>query len=1085
MGFPKSNADHTKKISQSVFVTNFPDSTNSSDLWKVCSAYGTMIDVFIPDKKAKSGKRFAFVLFEFDKEDTKANLMQHTGVKSCFHIIRDAEPDFVSDERIVWMDIEGVPLHVWSRETFTRIGYKWGEVVDLEDNGDSFFGRKRLCIKTKHVVSILEAFKIIIKGKVFKVHAKELFSCNPIFLPHKEMVISSDDESVHSKFVQSWSRDDESSGKGASDDEEISETIFDDNSPFPNHYREMGDPPSQDLFKIYDLLTHPPGFTPDCVVSVLLANQPSRPGESMCFSDFPACFQTFMTLCLLNYALMIRHDYDLTSSLRRGALHSAGIREPRTRTKPLRFQDERNMAAYAFSTAEEEDTHEPLTYQEAVVYEDSSKYKARLEARKFTQRAGYELEQIDVKKTFLHENLEEVIYMRQPSGYEQGNKVCLLKKSLYGLKQSPRQWYKRFDEYMLSNGFKRSSYDNCVYYKSYAPGEYIYLLLYVDDILTACKSKAEIGSTKSLLKKEFNMKELRGSKEDTWYGDRQGVICKCGWELNILDGVHEARHRVYGPATVGLVYGTGRGNHVDVTGFVDSKYAKDPDNESPKIATSRRVVFNESVMYKDTLKDFGACTHKSIEILQTPDLTYYQLVREPRTRTKSLRFQDERNMAAYAFSTLDVKTTFLHENLEEVIYMRRPSGYEQDNKVCLSKKSLYGLMQSPRQWYKMFDEYMLRNGFKRSCYDNCVYYKNYAPGEYIYLLLYVDDMLTGCKSKAEIGSTKSLLKNEFNMKELGEAKKILGMKIVRDRSHKILRVSQSGYVSKILNNFKIDNEKSVQMSLGEHFKPSLKDYPVRDCDVERMSKVSYVNAVGSLIYLMVCTRPDIKYAVSVDSSTWVCCKLEGNATTRDDSVNYRCEVYGPYGCCEGSHLVKRTLEELGVELNTVAVNCDNQGVIHLSRNNVFHEKTKHINVRYHFISEVLEVKTVKVLKVGTKHNVADALTNVRTRINFLVRVGFLPPGLYKKSLLLTYEVQGIRLGKVGLSARNHQDTVKVGKHDSKSVPHGLVGKGETSNSSTEYSKHWKKEVISEQHPDVIDIAEMDYTPARKKSPIHN
>ncbi|GKE83528.1 hypothetical protein Tco_1557270, partial [Tanacetum coccineum] len=70
------------------------------------------------------------------------------------------------------------------------------------------------------------------------------------------------------------------------------------------------------------------------------------------------------------------------------------------------------------------------------------------------------------------------------------------------------------------------------------------------------------------------------------------------------------------------------------------------------------------------------------------------------------------------------------------------------------------------------------------------------------------------------------------------------------------------------------------------------------------------------------------------------------------------------------------LEELGVELNIVAVNCDNQGAIHLSRNHVFHERTKHINVRYHFIREVLEAKTVKVLKVGTEHNAADALMKV-------------------------------------------------------------------------------------------------------------
>ncbi|GJY54520.1 ADP-ribosylation factor 2 isoform X1 [Tanacetum coccineum] len=70
------------------------------------------------------------------------------------------------------------------------------------------------------------------------------------------------------------------------------------------------------------------------------------------------------------------------------------------------------------------------------------------------------------------------------------------------------------------------------------------------------------------------------------------------------------------------------------------------------------------------------------------------------------------------------------------------------------------------------------------------------------------------------------------------------------------------------------------------------------------------------------------------------------------------------------------LEELGVELNRVAVNCDNQGAIHLSRNHVFHERNKHINVRYHFIREVLEAKAVKVLKVGTEHNVVDALTKV-------------------------------------------------------------------------------------------------------------
>nr|GEZ83507.1 retrovirus-related Pol polyprotein from transposon TNT 1-94 [Tanacetum cinerariifolium] len=112
---------------------------------------------------------------------------------------------------------------------------------------------------------------------------------------------------------------------------------------------------------------------------------------------------------------------------------------------------------------------------------------------------------------------------------------------------------------------------------------------------------------------------------------------------------------------------------------------------------------------------------------------------------------------------------------------------------------------------------------KTTASDSYVYYKSYALGEYIYLLLYVDYILIACKSKAEIGSTKSLLEKEFDMMEFGEAKKILGMEIVRDRSRKIMRVSQSGYVSKILNTFRIDNGKSVKIPLGGHFKLSLKD----------------------------------------------------------------------------------------------------------------------------------------------------------------------------------------------------------------------------------------------------------------------
>ena len=167
---------------------------------------------------------------------------------------------------------------------------------------------------------------------------------------------------------------------------------------------------------------------------------------------------------------------------------------------------------------------------------DCEQYKVRLVAKWYAQREGIvyneifspvvkhtsirfllaivslydlELEHMNVKITFLHGELEEEIYMKQPEGFiREGDegKVCLLKKSLYGLKQSPRQWYKRFDSFMIKANFTRCEYDSCVYYKL-AKGP-TYLLLYVDDTLIAAKDKAHIGEIKSQLKLEFDMKDL-------------------------------------------------------------------------------------------------------------------------------------------------------------------------------------------------------------------------------------------------------------------------------------------------------------------------------------------------------------------------------------------------------------------------------------------------------------------------------------------------------------------------------------------------------------------------------------------------
>ena len=118
---------------------------------------------------------------------------------------------------------------------------------------------------------------------------------------------------------------------------------------------------------------------------------------------------------------------------------------------------------------------------------------------------------MDVKKAFLHGKLKEELYMRPPEGFEDRrgrNLVCKLEMSLYGLKQSPRQWNRRFDSFITGIGFERSQYDTCVYFSSSKSNDIIIFVIYVNDLFIASRCKDEIKRLKSNLSSEFEMKDL-------------------------------------------------------------------------------------------------------------------------------------------------------------------------------------------------------------------------------------------------------------------------------------------------------------------------------------------------------------------------------------------------------------------------------------------------------------------------------------------------------------------------------------------------------------------------------------------------
>ena len=154
---------------------------------------------------------------------------------------------------------------------------------------------------------------------------------------------------------------------------------------------------------------------------------------------------------------------------------------------------------------------------------------------------------------------------------------------------------------------------------------------------------------------------------------------------------------------------------------------------------------------------------------------------------------------------MDVKTAFLHGDLDEEIYMHQPEGFSvpgQENKVCRLVKSLYGLKQAPKQWHEKFDQVILSYGFHINESDNCLYQKQ-VNDQFIFLCLYVDDILILAPDLNLVNDIKNFLSHHFNMKDLGNADLILGMKIIR--TVESISLSQSHYTKKLIDKFGYSN----------------------------------------------------------------------------------------------------------------------------------------------------------------------------------------------------------------------------------------------------------------------------------------
>ncbi|GKC10128.1 retrotransposon protein, putative, ty1-copia subclass [Tanacetum coccineum] len=153
-------------------------------------------------------------------------------------------------------------------------------------------------------------------------------------------------------------------------------------------------------------------------------------------------------------------------------------------------------------------------------------------------------------------------------------------------------------------------------------------------------------------------------------------------------------------------------------------------------------------------------------------------------------------------------------------------------------------------------------GFSRSDDESCIYFK-VSGSVVVFLVLYVDDILLIGNDIPTLQSVKDWLGKSFVMKDLGDAAYILGIKIYKDRSKRLIGLSQDTYLDKILKRFKMENSKKENVPLHHGIKISKDLCPKTDEELDRMSRVPYASAVGSIKYAMTCTRPDVSFALSM------------------------------------------------------------------------------------------------------------------------------------------------------------------------------------------------------------------------------
>ncbi|GKA11824.1 putative ribonuclease H-like domain-containing protein [Tanacetum coccineum] len=423
----------------------------------------------------------------------------------------------------------------------------------------------------------------------------------------------------------------------------------------------------------------------------------------------------------------------------------------------------------------------------------------------------------------------------------------------------------------------------------------------------------------------------------------------------------------------------------------------------------------------------------------------YDEVFAPVARIEAIRlFLAFASFMGFIVYQMDVKSAFLYGTIDEEVYVSQPPGFvdpDHPKKVYKVVKALYGLHQAPRAWYATLSTFLEKHGYKRGTIDKTLFIKR-DKKDIMLVQVYVDDIIFGSTKKSWCDEFEALMKSRFQMSSMGELTFFLGLQVKQNKAG--IFISQDKYVAEILKKFDLVNVKTAITPM-ETKVALTKDEEAVDVDVHL-----YRSMIGSLMYLTA-SRPDIMYAVCVCSRFQVTPKtshlnavkrifkyLKGksnlglwypkespfNLEAFSDSdyggsnldrksttggcqflgqrlISWQCkkqtivatstteaEYVAAANCCGQVLWVQNQLLDYGFNFMNTKIHIDNESTICIVKNPVYHSKTKHIEIRHHFIRDCYEKKLISVEKIHTDLNVADLLTKHfdGPRFNYLVHV---------------------------------------------------------------------------------------------------